>query len=82
VSNNKKKMLRDAEKKYAAYAAERKKYDCETAIAVPAQATVKKAVARKSANIEKKIVKRDLPVSKVGKRSAVPVTVVKKRCTT
>jgi hypothetical protein len=78
VSNNKKKMLRDAEKKYAAYAAERKKYDCETPIAVPTQVTVKKAVASKSANIDQKMVKRDLPVSKVGKRTAVPVTVVEK----
>lgn len=31
VSNNRKQMLRDADKKYAEYAAERQKYGCETA---------------------------------------------------
>ncbi len=29
VSNNKKQMLRDADKKYAEYSAEREKYGCE-----------------------------------------------------
>jgi len=32
VSNNRKQMLRDAEKKYAQYAAERQKYGCETPV--------------------------------------------------
>ena len=31
VSNNRKQMLRDADKKYAEYAADREKYGCETA---------------------------------------------------
>ena len=31
VSNNRKQMLRDADKKYAEYTAEREKYGCETA---------------------------------------------------
>ncbi len=32
VSNNRKQMLRDAENKYAEYAAERQKYGCETPV--------------------------------------------------
>jgi len=44
VSNNKKQMLRDADKKYAEYAVERQKYDCETPMAARTQVADKKAV--------------------------------------
>ena len=49
VSNNKKKMLRDAKKKYAEYSAERKKYSCENPM--PA-GTAKMAVVAKSTEVE------------------------------
>ena len=49
VSNNKKKMLRDAKKKYAEYAQERQKYDCETPMAARTQIADKKTVVSKPA---------------------------------
>ena len=66
VSNNKKKMLRDAERKYAEYAAERQKYHCETPMNVRTQAVDKKAVVSKSVNANE-------PVTKVNNTSAVNV---------
>jgi len=80
VSNNKKQMLRDAEKKYAEYAAERQKYDCETPMAARTQVADKKAVVSKpaissdtSAYIDKKIIKTDELTPKVNNTSAVNV---------
>jgi glutaredoxin-related protein len=71
VSNNKRQMLRDAKKKYAEYAAERQKYDCETAVAARTQAVDKKAVVSSSATIDKKNIKTDAPVHKVYSSSVV-----------
>ncbi len=76
VSNNKKQMLRDAKKKYAEYAAERQKYDCETPMAVRTQVADKKAVISKpatSANIDKKIIKTDEFAPKINNTSAVNI---------
>jgi virulence-associated protein VapD len=73
VSNNKKKMLRDAKKKYAEYAAERQKYGCDTPMT---SSTDKKAVVSKpalssapSATIDKKPVKQDKVTTKVNNSS-------------
>jgi len=49
VSNNKKKMLRDAKKKHAEYSAERKKYSCENPM--PA-GTAQMAVVAKPTKVE------------------------------
>jgi len=76
VSNNKKQMLRDAKKKYAEYAAERQKYDCETPMAARTQVADKKAAVSKpatSANIDKKIIKTDELAPKINNTSAVNI---------
>ena len=80
VSNNKKQMLRDAKKKYAEYATERQKYDCETPMAARTQVAYKKTVVSKSAissgtsaYIDKKIIKTDKLTPKVNNVSAVNV---------
>jgi hypothetical protein len=77
VSNNKKKMLRDAKKKYAEYAAERQKYGCDTAMT---SSTDKKGFVSKpalssapSAAIDKKPVKQDKVTSMVNNTSTVRV---------
>ena len=77
VSNNKKKMLRDAKKKYAEYAAERQKYGCDTPMTT---STDKKAVVSKpalssapSAAIDKKTVKQDKVTTKANNSSTVHV---------
>jgi hypothetical protein len=73
VSNNKKQMLRDAEKKQAEYAAQRQKYGCEST----AQMADKKAVASKPAlssdscdAIDKKLMKLDAFTTMVNHTSA------------
>jgi len=73
VSNNKKKMLRDADKKYTEYAAERQKYDCETPVAARIQTADKKAAVSKSAHIDKKIIKTEELTPKVNNANAVNV---------
>ena len=60
VSTNRKQMLKDAEKKYAEYAAEREKYGCE----VPAnrgisQTTEKMAILDSCTAIDEKIIRLD-----------------------
>jgi virulence-associated protein VapD len=77
ASNNRKQMLRDAEKKYAEYAAERKKYGCQTPVT---RATDQIAVASKpalsskpSAVTNKEPVKLDESTTKVNNTSAVHV---------
>ena len=60
VSTNRKQMLKDAEKKYAEYAAERQKYGCE----VPAnrdmgQTTEKMAILDSCTAIDEKIIRLD-----------------------
>ena len=69
VSNNKKKMLRDAKKKYVEYSADRQKYGCDTPMTA---STDKKAVVSKpvlssdtSAAIDKKPMKQDKVTAKV-----------------
>jgi glutaredoxin-related protein len=79
VSNNKKQMLRDAKKKYAEYAAERQKYDCETPIEAHTQIVDKKAVPSKSVNIDKKIIKTDELVHKVNNSNTANIRVEAKR---
>jgi hypothetical protein len=79
ISNNKKQMLRDAKKKYAEYAAERQKYDCETPIEAHTQVVDKKAVVSRSANIDKKIIKTDELVHKVNNTSTANIGVEAKR---
>ena len=81
VSNNKKQMLRDADKKYAEYAAERQKYGCETPMSVgTAQMADKKAVVDNPtlspdprAAIDKELIKPDEFTTKVNNTSAVHV---------
>ena len=77
VSNNKKQMLRDADKKYAEYSAEREKYGCETPMSA---GTAQMAVVSKptlssdpSADIDKKIMKTDEFTTKVNNTSTVHV---------
>jgi hypothetical protein len=70
VSNNKKKMLRDAKKKYVKYSADRQKYGCDTPMTA---STDKKAVvvskpalsSDTSASIDKKPMKQDKVTAKV-----------------
>jgi len=61
VSNNKKQMLRDAKKKYAEYAAERQKYDCEI---------MSSDVSDSCAAINKKIMRLDEFTTMVNNTSA------------
>jgi len=77
VSNNKKKMLRDAEKKYREYTAERQKYGCDGTIRA---STDKKAVVsqpvvspKPSAAIDKKPVKQEEVRTNVNKTRTVHV---------
>ncbi len=70
VSNNKKKMLRDAKKKYVEYSADRQKYGCDTPMTT---STDKKAIvvskpalsSDTSAAIDKKPMKQDKVTAKV-----------------
>ena len=65
VSNNKKKMLRDAKKKYAEYTAEHQKYGCGTPITVsienikPVAATTTVLSSNATASVDAKPVKED-----------------------
>ncbi len=78
VSNNRKQMLRDAEKKYEEYAAERQKYGCETPMHTgAAQMADKKRVVSKPAlssdrcaAIDKKLMKLDEFTTMVNNTSA------------
>jgi len=72
VSNNKKKMLRDAKKKYAEYAAERQKYDCKTPMAARTQVADKKRVVSKPV-ISSRISSTDKLTPKVNSASAIKV---------
>jgi len=72
VSNNKKKMLKDAKKKYAEYVAERQKYDCETPIATRTQVVAKKRVVSKPA-ISTSTPSADILTPKVNSASAIHV---------
>jgi hypothetical protein len=72
VSNNKKKMLKDAKKKYAEYAAERQKYDCETPMAAPTQVADKKRVLSKPA-ISSRTSSTNTLMPKVNSASAIHV---------
>lgn len=79
VSNNRKKMLRDADKKYAEYTAERQKYGCETPMTTStSQIAEKMAVISKSSLSsepspvrEKKPIKSDETTTKVSNTTAV-----------
>ena len=81
VSNNRKQMLRDAETKYAEYAAERQKCGCETPMPTgTAQMADKKRVASKpalssapSTDIDKKMMKINEVTTKVNNTPAVHV---------
>jgi len=81
VSNNRKQMLRDAEKKQAKYAAERQKYGCDTSIPTfAAKMPEKKEVVNKpvpvsepSADSDKKMMKPVEFATKVNHTSAVHV---------
>ena len=73
VSNNKKKMLRDAKKKYAEYAAERQKYDCKTPIAARTQVADKKRVVSKPTAISLRTSSTDKLTSKVNNARAINV---------
>jgi|GEM_PF-1028891 len=81
VSNNKKKMLRDADKKYAEYSVERQKYGCEIPMpARTAQIADKKVVVSKPTSssdpravIDKEPIKPDEITTKVKNTSAVHV---------
>jgi len=79
MSNNKKQMLRDADKKYAEYAAERQKYDCETPMAVRTQVVYKKTVVSRPANVDKKIIKTNDLVHKDNNTRVTNVKVEAKR---
>ena len=78
VSNNKKQMLRDAEKKQAEYAAQHQKYGCETPMPTgTTRMSDKKAVASKPAlvsdscdAIDKKLMKLDAFTTMVNHTSA------------
>ncbi|WP_309497563.1 hypothetical protein [Sulfurovum sp.] len=79
VSNNRKKMLRDAKKKYIEYTAEREKYGCETLISPSTTASIadiKVAVSEPAwssdscAAIDKKRIKLDAFVTMVNNTSA------------
>ncbi|GIU00794.1 hypothetical protein TSL6_13000 [Sulfurovum sp. TSL6] len=78
VSNNKKQMLRDAEKKQAEYAAQRQKYGCETPMRTGMTPMAdKKAVTSKAAlssgscdAIDKKLMKLDAFTTMVNHTSA------------
>jgi len=79
VSNNRKKMLRDADKKYAEYTAERQKYGCETPMTTStSQITEKMAVTSKASLSsepspvrDKKPIKSDETTTKVSNATAV-----------
>jgi hypothetical protein len=81
VSNNRKKMLKDAEKKYAEYAAEHKKYGCKTPIATStSQIADNMAVESKSSLAsetsyarDKEPVKSNETMTKVSNTTAVNV---------
>lgn len=78
VSNNKTKMLRDAEKKQAEYASERQKYGCETSMSTgTAQMADKKTVVSKPAlssnacdTIDNKLMQLDEFITMVNHTSA------------
>ena len=60
VSNNRKKMLKDAKKKYAEYAAERQKYGCEIPVTTStAQIADKMPILDACAALENKVLRLD-----------------------
>ena len=58
ISNNRKQMLKDAEKKYAEYAAERQKYGCATPVRAN-QATEKLAMLDACTALDQKVMRLD-----------------------
>ncbi|EIF50952.1 hypothetical protein [Sulfurovum sp. AR] len=74
VSTNRKKMLKDAEKKYAEYAAEHQKYGCESSIhtSTAQMAVVSKAalLSNRCDTIDKKLIKLDEFIVMVNHTSA------------